>query len=354
MVMHEAVLYEKLEGGRVRCGACKHACVIPKDQTGICGVRQNKDGKLYLIVYGKASAVNVDPIEKKPLFHFLPGTDVFSLGTVGCNFGCEFCQNWDLSQVTKELREKLTKEKHVQDMDLEVGRFGYELSPEKIVRTCVEKKLPSIAYTYNEPIIFFEYVLDTAKLAHAKGIKNVLVSNGYESDKALEMMRPFVQAINIDLKAFTEEFYRELCKANLHNVCDTIRKAHALGYHVEVTTLLIPGKNDSDKELKEIAKFIAGIDVNMPWHVSAFHPEYKLTNVPPTRHDALVRAFGIGKAAGLKYVYVGNVIDEKHESTYCPKCDALLIGRSGYDVTIGKFKEGKCTECGEKIPGVWK
>ena len=352
--MHEAILYQKLESNKVLCTACKQKCIIAPNHTGICGVRQNKDGKLYLLVYGKPSAVNVDPVEKKPLFHFLPGTQIFSLGTVGCNFGCTFCQNWDISQATKDLRLKLLKEKKPDLMDVEVGKFGYELPPEKIVKICEERSIPSIAYTYNEPVIFFEYLFDTSKLSNKKNIKNVLVSNGYESEETLEMLKPYVDAMNIDLKAFTNEFYMKICQGKLENVLETIKKAHELGIWIEITTLIIPGKNDSDDELEKIAEFILSVDKNIPWHVTAFHPDYKMLDVPSTSYASIFKAYDIGKKKGLKFVYVGNILDEKHSNTYCPNCDALLIRRNGYFITIENFDNGKCNKCGEKIPGVWK
>ncbi len=351
--MHEAILYQKLENERVLCTACKQKCTIASNYTGLCGVRQNKQGKLYLLVYGKPSAVNIEPVEKKPLFHFLPGTEIFSLGTVGCNFGCSFCQNFDISQVTRDLRIKLLKEKKPELADVEVGKFGYELPPEKIIDICLENGIPSIAYTYNEPVIFFEYLYDTSKLAYENGIKNVFVSNGYESDEALQLIRPYLSAMNIDLKAFTNEFYNKICQARLEPVLETIKKVHELEIWVELTTLIIPGKNDSYEELKNIANFIVGIDKNIPWHVSAFHPDYKMMDVPPTTHASLIKAYNIGKKSGLNYVYIGNMLDEEHSSTYCPGCSALLIRRNGYFVTIENFDEGKCGECGEKIQGVW-
>ena len=352
--MHEAILYKKLENKKVLCTACRQECTILPGYTGLCGVRQNKDGKLYLLVYGKASAVNTDPVEKKPLFHFLPGTQIFSLGTVGCNFGCTFCQNWDISQAARDLRFKLMREKRQELSDVEVGKYGYELMPGKIVEICEERNIPSIAYTYNEPVIFFEYLYDTSKLAHKKGIKNVSVSNGYESEDALRAMKPYIDAMNIDLKAFTNEFYQKLCKAKLEPVLETIKMAHELGIWIEITTLVIPGKNDSDAELKKIAEFIAGIDKNIPWHVTAFHPDYKMVDVPATSYASLQKAHAIGKKSGLKYVYVGNILDEERSSTYCPNCEELLIRRNGYCLTVENLKSGKCGSCGEKIPGVWK
>lgn len=332
--MHECTLYEKLDNQKVKCTACRHYCIIAPEKKGICGVRQNKNGKLYLLVYGKPSAVNIDPIEKKPLFHFLPGTKSFSIGTMGCNFKCEFCQNWDLSQ--------------------KYDRIGEDLSPEKAVEICREKKLESISYTYNEPGIFAEYVYDTAKLAKKHGIKNVMVTNGYESDEALNYLKPYVDAMNIDLKSFNEDFYKRICKASLKGVLDCIKKSYALGFWIEITTLLIPGKNDSNAELKKIADFIASIDKNIPWHISAFHPDYKMTDVMATSSASLAKAYEIGKKACLKYVYTGNIVDEEKSSTFCPKCRALLIKRHYFDANIEKFKDGKCKNCNEEIKGMWK
>ncbi|MBN2454511.1 AmmeMemoRadiSam system radical SAM enzyme [Candidatus Woesearchaeota archaeon] len=352
--MKEAVLYRKLEDKKVKCTACMQGCTIQPDYTGICGVRQNVDGKLYLLVYGKASAVNIDPIEKKPLFHFLPGSQIFSIGTVGCNFGCDFCQNWDLSQCTKDLKEKLLKENKIKDMGVKVCDYGYELLPERIIEICRQKGIPSVAYTYNEPTIFLEYAYDTAKLANKEGMKNVFVSNGFETEEALKKIKPYLDGINIDLKSFSDEFYRKTCKARLQPVLDTIKLAHKLGIWVEVTTLVIPTMNDSDEELKSIAKFIKSVDPNIPWHVTAFHPDYKMTDKQSTKHSSLEKAHRIGMETGLNYVYVGNVIDDVHSSTYCPNCKALLVKRSGHYISIESFKDGKCTKCGEKIPGVWK
>jgi len=332
--LHECILYEKLEKDKVKCTACRHYCGISPGKTGRCGVRKNIDGKLFLLVYGRAVAVNVDPIEKKPLYHFMPGSDIFSIGTVGCNFKCEFCQNWDISQTA------------------EVS--GHELMPEEIVKVCDEKDIPAIAYTYNEPTIFFEYFYDTAKLAKKKGIKNVLVTNGYMSDEALEKMKDCIDGMNIDLKSFNEKFYKKLCKAKLKKVLKTIKKAHKLGFWIEITTLIIPGENDSDEELKGIAEFISEIDKNIPWHISAFHPNYKMTDKNSTPHQSLNKAYEIGKEAGLKFIYVGNVIDDKRSATYCPKCKAVLINRPYFNATIENFKENKCMKCGESIKGVWK
>jgi pyruvate formate lyase activating enzyme len=352
--MHQAILYKKLDNKKVQCTACRQNCIISQNNIGICGVRQNKNGKLYLLVYGKASSFNIDPIEKKPLYHFMPSTEIFSLGTVGCNFSCNFCQNWDISQVTKHLKNKLLKKKKIADIDVEISKLGYSLPPKKIVEICIEKNIQSIAYTYNEPGIFFEYAYDTAKLANKKGIKNVFVTNGYETEEALQLIKPYLNAMNIDLKSFNDEFYKKLCKAKLQPVLDTIKLAHKLGIWIEITTLIIPEKNDSDAELKKIANFISNIDQNIPWHIIAFHPDYKMKDIPSTSLDALDKAYNIGKKSGLNYVYSGNIHNDKHSNTYCLKCKTLLIKRHGYFTNIENLKSGKCLNCSEKIAGVWK
>lgn len=338
--MHKCILYKKKDDKKVECQACNWYCNIPDGLTGICGIRQNKGGDLYLLVYGKAVAVHVDHIEKKPLFHFLPGTKIFSFGTVGCNFHCLFCQNWDISQV------RLKDESEV---------IGEDLSPKDAVKYCLENDIPSIAYTYNEPAIFFEYAYDTAKLAHKHGIKNVFVSNGYESKEALKKIHPYLDAINIDLKGFTKEFYQDVCSAKLEPVLENIKRTYEMGIWLEVTTLVIPGKNDSDEELTKIAEYIAGVSKEIPWHVTAFYPQYKMMDTPPTSSEALERAYKIGKKAGLNYVYTGNIPGMEAESTHCPKCNELIIKRFGLDCeSCNVDKEGKCKNCKNKIPGVWK
>lgn len=352
--MKEAVLYRKLKNKDVKCLACRWYCKIKEGATGICGVRQNIEGKLYLLVYGMASAVNVDPIEKKPLFHFLPGTKILSVGTVGCNFGCRFCQNWSISQATKNLRERLSKEKAITGAHPEIGKLGYKMPPKMIVDYCVEHQINSIAFTYNEPAIFFEYVYDTAKLAKKKGLKIVLVSNGYFSREAMRKLSGLVDAVNIDLKSFSEEFYKSVCQARLNPVLENIKEFHKEGVWVEITTLVIPGQNDSDKELTAIAKFIRSVSPSMPWHVSAFHPDYKMAECGATPAESLNRACTTGRKAGLSYAYSGNVPDEKNEDSYCPKCRALLIRRRGFDVEFRDFNNGKCLKCGRKIEGVWR
>ncbi|MDO8623345.1 MAG: AmmeMemoRadiSam system radical SAM enzyme [archaeon] len=285
--MHQAVLYKK-EGKskRVICSACSHRCLIENGQTGICGVRKNLDGKLFLLVYGKIVAEHVDPIEKKPLYHFLPKSYAYSIGTVGCNFKCGFCQNYDISQ--SELIQ------------------GKETTSNEIVERAIKSKCKSIAYTYNEPTIFIEFVKDVAILAKKKGLKNILVTNGYMTKECLDFMKGYIDAMNIDLKSFNDKFYIKHCKARLKPVLETIKLAHKRRIHIEITTLLIPGENDSEEELEKIAKFIASVDKNIPWHISRFFPMYKMTNKPLTEHEKLKKAYEIGKKY-LNHVYIGNI-----------------------------------------------
>lgn len=287
--MKQAILYEKLKkDDKVQCGVCNHRCIISSGKRGICGVRKNEKGKLYSLVYGKAIAENIDPIEKKPLYHFLPGTRTLSIATVGCNFRCLHCQNADISQA-----EFIS---------------GRDLPPEKIVEDALKYNCPSIAYTYTEPTIFVEYALDTMKLAKDKGLKNVWVSNGYMTKETLDLISPYLDAINVDLKAFTEKFYQEVCGAKLKPVLENLKDIKKRKIWLEVTTLIIPTKNDSVEELKNIAEFIKKhLGAETPWHVSRFFPTYKLTEVPSTDVEKIYQAVEIGKKAGLKYVYGGNI-----------------------------------------------
>lgn len=287
-------MYKKLDKQTVQCLACAHYCVIQEGKTGICGVRKNDGGVLFSLVYGKPAAVHVDPIEKKPLYHFMPGTKILSFGTFGCNFRCGFCQNYDISQNRLQVMSY-----KLQEME--------EWAPERIVKLALERRIPSIAYTYNEPTIFVEYARDTMVLARERGLKNVFVSNGYESKETLDYIGPYLDAINIDLKSFRNEFYQKNCGAKLQPVLDTIKRVHEMKIHQEITTLVIPGENDSEDELRQIAEFIASVDKNIPWHLSRFHPDYKMTGKDITSYESLAKAREIGLKAGLKYVYLGNV-----------------------------------------------
>lgn len=339
---HNAWLSKKLPSGKVLCQACAQSCTLEEGEYGICGVRRVEGGELKLLVYGIAAAINVDPVEKKPMFHFLPKSRAFSLGTVGCNFSCTFCQNHDISQYPKENNHQIA---------------GRELPPQKIVELAIENNCDSIAYTYNEPIVFFEYTYDTAKIAHEKGLKNIYVTSGFETKKAIDLLEPYIDGMNIDIKSFSEEFYKEICGARLKPVLDTVKYANEKGIWVEVTTLLIPGKNDSDEEIRNIARFLAEVDPSIPWHLSAFHPTYKMLDVERTPESTLLRAYKIGQEEGLKYLYIGNIDNEDYESTYCPSCKKRVIDRSG---NIGQFvtnelnENGRCPYCEQLLEGVWK
>ncbi|RLE37586.1 AmmeMemoRadiSam system radical SAM enzyme [Candidatus Acetothermia bacterium] len=335
--MKEAMLYEKLGDGRVRCNLCAHRCVISPGHRGICAVRENRDGTLYSLVYGKAISLAVDPIEKKPLFHFLPGSRTYSVATVGCNFTCLNCQNYTISQYPREHNGQV---------------IGEEISPAEIVTDAVERGCQTIAYTYTEPTIFFEYAYDTARLGREKGLRNVFVSNGYMTEEAVEEIVPYLDGINIDLKGISDEFYRKIAGGTLRPVLRSIERFHRAGVWVEVTTLVIPGMNDSDDDLRWIAEAIYGISPAIPWHISRFYPAYRLRDVPPTPVATLRRAREIGKEVGLRYVYLGNVPGEG-ESTYCPHCGAKLIKRIGFAVVENRLQDGHCPKCGAPIDGVF-
>lgn len=334
--MKEAVLWEK-KNGKVRCNLCNHFCLIGEGQTGLCGVRLNRNGKLYSLVYGKTVAENVDPIEKKPLFHFLPGTLAYSIATVGCNFFCAFCQNYEIAHPPKE------------------GEIFYinQTTPEKIVQSSLSSECRSISYTYTEPTVFFEFALDTARIAKENKIKNNFVTNGYISKEALKMISPFLDGANVDLKG-DEEFYKKLCGAKQKPVIENIMLMKELGIWVEVTTLLIPEYNDSEKQIKEIAKTIKNIDNSIPWHVTRFYPAYKMNSHYQTPIDKIKMAREIGLETGLKYVYTGNLWSDEGENTYCPSCHKLLIERSGYTIIKNNIKNSKCIFCSEKIEGVFE
>ncbi len=337
-MIKEAMLYRSLAGKKVTCDLCHHRCDIVDSKFGICGVRQNREGKLYTHVYGEVIAAHVDPIEKKPLYHFLPGTTSFSIATIGCNFRCPFCQNWQISQATK--REKK-------------GRQGYDFNPEDVVYEAKSRGCKSISYTYTEPTIFFEYAYETAKLAHEEGIGNIFVTNGYMTPEALETINPYLDACNVDLKSFKEEFYKEICRAHLEPVLDSIRLMRKLKIWVEITTLVVPGQNDGEEELTEIARFIHDLDPDIPWHISRFHPDYQYTEARPTPLDTLHKAYNIGKEQDLRYIYIGNVLGES-EDTLCPHCQRVLIKRQGYFIGQNKVKDTGCPFCGGHIAGVFQ
>ncbi len=385
--MREALLYKKLDNNAVRCQTCGHECAIAQGRTGVCGVRQNIKGKLYLLAFGQAAAINVDPIEKKPLFHFLPGSKAFSFGTLGCNFQCLNCHNYDISQMYAPLEvlgrkienfsapenKVKTKTIHISENDPinKSGRlltgygykgrvaaykeldWGYQAEPQDLVEQAMANKCESIAYTYNEPTIFLEYALETMKLARRAGLKNVWVSNGYMSRKTLDLVIPCLDAINVDIKSFDEPFYQKNCGAKLAPVLENCKRLVKQGVWLEITTLVIPTLSDNEAMLGAVARFIRQeLGDFVPWHVSAFSGaiSWKLQHLPDTSVLTIKRTYEIGKKEGLKYVYAGNVWDDNLENTYCPKCGAVVVERQGYAVKQHD-KNGVCPACKEKIAG---
>ncbi len=334
----EAYLYERLEDKKVRCNLCNHRCLIKEGKRGICSVRENQDGSLKTLVYGRLIARHVDPIEKKPVYHILPGSLSYSIATVGCNFKCRFCQNADIAQFPAEHKGRIV---------------GDLYSPEDVVSAAERAHCRSIAYTYTEPTVFFEFAYDTAKLAHEKGILNIFVTNGYMTSEAVHMIQPYLDAANVDLKAFNDDFYKEQCSARRNHVMETLKVMKSLGIFVEVTTLLIPGLNDDKGELQELASFIAqSLGPETPWHISRFYPTYKLTDRPPTPAKSIHQARRIGLEAGLRYVYSGNLPGDEGENTICYSCGHLLIERWGYHIARNVITDGKCPKCGATIDGI--
>jgi pyruvate formate lyase activating enzyme len=333
----EASFYEKLEDKKVRCVLCRHHCVIASTKRGICGVRENKDGVLHSLVYGHPCSYHVDPIEKKPLYHFFPGSKAFSIATVGCNFRCLHCQNHEISQVPRETAQI----------------YGRRMDPETVVDMALRNGCRSISYTYTEPTIFYEYAFDIARLAKEKGLFNNFVTNGYIEEEPLARIRPYLDAANIDLKGFTADFYRKVCSAELAGVLDTIRTYRKMGIFIELTTLLIPGHNDRDEDLGAIARFMRDeLGPETPWHVSAFYPTYKLPDVKRTPAKTLERARQIGMEEGLRYVYEGNIPGSEGEHTYCHGCKKVVIKRYGYSILEYHLENGHCTFCGALLDGI--
>lgn len=349
------MLAKRLENGHVQCHACSWRCRIAPGNAGVCGVRANEDGELHLMVYGKPCAIWADPIEKKPLFHFLPGTKSYSIGTYGCNFSCQYCQNWDISQAPHEAKARDP-----------AGWRGYfqglvdklpDVPPETIVDSALKQGCESISFTYNEPTIFTEYALDIMELALKKDLKGVYVTNGYETKECWDRLNGYIHAANIDLKAYNERFYKELCHVpGMAPVKESIRYAKEIGIWVEVTTLLIPGWNDDAAELEAEAKWLASVDPQMPWHVTAFHPDYKMLGEKPTPPEILIKAREIGIDAGLKHVYCGNIPYpySSYETTICPHCGRSVIRRSGFYIEGMDVIDGQCRFCRKGIGGVWE
>ena len=333
----EAFLYQKLDENKVQCNLCAHRCVINPGKKGICKVRENCVGILYTKVYGRTVAKNIDPIEKKPLYHFYPGSKAYSIATPGCNFHCRFCQNWDISQPIND----------------EILKSGQEATPEQIVLDAKQAECQSIAYTYTEPTIFFEYSYDTARMAHEEGLKNIYVTNGYMTHEMLEMINPYLDAVNVDLKAFRDETYRRIIGARLQPVLDSLKKIKQLGIWLEVTSLIIPGINDDPHEIRDMANFVATeLGVDVPWHISRFFPAYKMKEVPDTPLQTLLTVKEIGLEAGLHHVYLGNISDDENIKTTCPKCGQVLIERTNFGIVKNKIKNNCCPNCGKAIAGV--
>jgi pyruvate formate lyase activating enzyme len=333
--MKEAYFYKVLEENKVQCSTCSHFCVLPLGEKGKCGVRKNIEGKLYSLTYEKIVALNIDPVEKKPLFHFLPGTDTLSVATVGCPFFCKNCQNWPLSQTPKE-----------------TSRIeGEKISPEEVVKIAKKHGLKSISYTYTDPTAFLEYALDIMKLAKGEGLKNIFVCNGYISPEAAQEVIPYLDAINIDIKNFSEDFYEDVCGAKLGPVLDTVKLMKRSKIWIEITTLAIPTLSDSNEMFQNISKFIySELGSEVPWHISRFSGSisWKLQHLSETPIERLEMAYEIGKNQGLKYIYAGNLYGNSLENTFCPNCRALCIDRTTFKL-CRYDKEGMCPECGENI-----
>ncbi|HII01747.1 TPA: AmmeMemoRadiSam system radical SAM enzyme [Methanosarcinaceae archaeon] len=333
-MIHEAMFYEKLRDNKVRCSLCAHRCKIAPGKRGICGVRENCEGSLFSLVYGSVASEGVAHIEQKPLYHYFPGSLAYSVGTIGCNFRCRHCQNWRLSQATLEEAHLVT------------------LSPYQLVQQAKMTGCKSVSFTYNEPTVWYEYTYDGAKLAKEAGLGTSYVTNGYISPEALEKIAPYLDAFSVDIKAFTEEFYREVCSAKLAPVLETTLLAKKLGIHVEVVNLIIPTHNDSPDEVRELSRWIyKNLGKDTPLHFNCFYPQYKMKDLPRTPVETLDRAYSIAVEEGMRFVYVGNVAGHPHENTYCPECGTLLIDRGFMEVQEYNITPEKtCPKCGEHIP----
>lgn len=336
LFVREARHYRQMDGKRVVCLLCPKRCRVPDQQRGFCGVRENREGVYYTVVHSRACTFHVDPIEKKPLYHFQPGSSTFSIATAGCNIECKFCQNWNISQSRPEQIRSI------------------HLPPERLVEGCRKTNSQSLSFTYSEPIIFYEYMYDASVAAKEAGFDRVMISNGFIEPEAMQELLPQLSAVKIDLKAFTEHFYRETCSGQLQPVLDTLLLLKESGKWFEIVVLLIPTLNDSEKEIREMTEWIAEkLGVEVPVHFSRFHPTYQIKNLPPTPPQTLERAHQIAKEAGLEYVYLGNLPGNPMGNTYCPKCQEPVISRYGYTITQMNLKDGKCGACSHPIPGIW-
>lgn len=333
-----AKCWKVLPEKRVACELCRHGCVLAPQKRGLCGVRMNAGGELHTLLPDVVSSVQMDPMEKKPLYHFLPGTQTFSIGSVGCNFACDFCQNYAISRLPAD-----------------TGRIaGRRVKPEFLVEEASRRGAASLAFTYNEPTVFFELVHATTGLAQSAGLPCVLVTNGYAGEACLELLHNRIVAANVDLKSFQDKFYRTHCKAHLAPVLDGLKFMRRNGWWLEVTTLIIPGCNDSDGELQDIARFIRDeLGPEVPWHVSRFHGAYRMREHPSTPQATMTRAWELGRAEGLRFVYVGNMGGGMGTSTFCPHCSAICISRNGFRTEVSAVG-GRCPSCGEMLPGIWE
>jgi len=335
--VREASFWEKASAGRVECALCPRDCRTAEGERGHCGVRENRQGRLYTLVFGRVVAAHLDPIEKKPLFHFLPGSRAFSIATAGCNIECKFCQNWRISQARPETVPAVN------------------MPPEKVVATARAARAPVIAYTYSEPVVFYEYMYETAKLARSKGIHSVMITNGYIYEEPMRKLCDVLSAVKVDLKAFTWKFYKKICSGELQPVLETLRLLKSVGMWTEIVVLLIPGHNDSEEEIRRMSKWIREeLGPDVPVHFSRFHPMYKMQSIQQTPRATLERARRVAFDEGLHFVYIGNLPGHEAESTYCPSCKTRLVHRFGYVIRKNIIRDGKCPKCATKIPGVWK
>lgn len=334
--LKEAMFYKKIENKRVECNLCPRKCKVGDMERGYCGVRENREGIYYTLVYGNPCAVHIDPIEKKPFFHFYPDSKAFSISTAGCNVNCKFCQNWQISQSRPEQTENVN------------------LPPAEVIRYAKNNLAKSIAYTYAEPVVFYEYIIDTSKIARKDNIKSVVVSGGYIEEEPLKKLCDVVDAVKIDLKAFTSKYYKEIVNGELKPVLDTLKILKKSKIWFEIVYLVLPGLNDSEKEINDMCVWINNnLGKDVPLHFSRFYPMYKLKNLPPTPVDTLTRLRKLAMSCGIKYVYVGNVFGHEGESTYCVDCKKTLVKRTGYQILEYYIEKGRCKYCNEKIPGVW-
>lgn len=332
----KAMFYEKKEGTAIECHLCPRHCLVTDLERGYCGVRENHDGEYYTLVHSRACAMNIDPIEKKPFFHFHPGTSAFSIATAGCNVNCKFCQNWDISQVRPEQVNNV------------------KLPPEEIAAICKEKSVPTVAYTYSEPVVFFEYMYDTCVEGRKHGIRNVMVTGGYIEKDPLQKIMPVMDAIKVDLKAFSEKYYKDVVNGELQPVLNALKMMHEYGIWTEIVYLVVPTMNDSRDEFAKTCDWIiSNLSDTVPIHFTRFHPTYLMTNLPPTPVKTLEMAYDIAKSSGLKFPYIGNVPGHMAEKTYCPNCGKVVVDRSGFQIRSIDIEDGKCKFCRYPIPGVW-